>query len=37
MAVRRPDYSFRLNGVPQFFVEAKRPSVKIGSPDRSFR
>lgn len=30
---RRPDYSFRLNGSPKFFVEAKRPSVKIESND----
>lgn len=32
IGVRRPDYSFRVNGERQFFVEAKRPSVDINSP-----
>jgi hypothetical protein len=32
IGVRRPDYSFRINGERRFFVEAKRPSVEIGSP-----
>lgn len=32
VGVRRPDYSFRLNGERRFFVEAKRPSVDIESP-----
>ncbi len=27
---KRPDYSFRVGGVRKFFVEAKKPSVKIG-------
>lgn len=26
---RAPDYAFRIGGVPVFFVEAKKPSVKI--------
>lgn len=32
VGVRRPDYSFRINGERRFFVEAKRPSVDIESP-----
>lgn len=32
IGVRRPDYSFRINGERRFFVEAKRPSVDIKSP-----
>lgn len=32
IGVRRPDYSFRIGGERRFFVEAKRPSVDIGSP-----
>lgn len=32
IGVRRPDYSFRINGDRRFFVEAKRPSVEISSP-----
>ena len=32
IGVRRPDYSFRIQGERRFFVEAKRPSVEIGSP-----
>ncbi len=32
VAVRRPDYSFRLGGRTRFLVEAKRPSVSINSP-----
>ena len=32
IGVRRPDYSFRINGERRFFVEAKRPSVDIASP-----
>lgn len=31
VSVRRPDYTFRIEGAPQFFVEAKRPSVNIAS------
>ena len=27
---RRPDYTFRINGVSKFYVEAKKPSVDIG-------
>lgn len=30
VGIRRPDYSFRIGGERQFFVEAKRPSVEIG-------
>jgi Eco57I restriction-modification methylase len=30
IGISRPDYSFRLGGERQFFVEAKRPSVEIG-------
>ncbi len=32
IGVRRPDYSFRIQGERRFFVEAKRPSVEISSP-----
>ena len=32
VGVRRPDYSFRIQGDRRFFVEAKRPSVDINSP-----
>jgi hypothetical protein len=35
--VRRPDYSFRINGVRRFFVEAKRPSVNVASPRPIFQ
>lgn len=28
----RPDYTFRLNGQTKFFIEAKAPSVSLGSP-----
>lgn len=35
--VRRPDYSFRINGARQFFVEAKRPSVIVASPRPIFQ
>jgi hypothetical protein len=37
VAVRRPDYSFRLDGAVRFFVEAKRPSVNISSPKPIFQ
>lgn len=37
VGVRRPDYSFRINGERQFFVEAKRPSVDIASPRPIFQ
>ncbi|OKL50469.1 Eco57I restriction-modification methylase domain-containing protein [Boudabousia marimammalium] len=26
---QRPDYTFRIHGIPKFYVEAKKPSVKI--------
>lgn len=32
IGVRRPDYSFRIEGERRFFVEAKRPYVDINSP-----
>ena len=28
-ATKAPDYSFRIGGTRKFFVEAKKPSVKI--------
>jgi len=37
VSVRRPDYSFRVNGARQFFVEAKRPSVNVASPRPIFQ
>jgi Eco57I restriction-modification methylase/N-6 DNA Methylase len=37
VGVRRPDYSFRINGDHKFFVEAKRPSVDIASPRPVFQ
>lgn len=37
IGVRRPDYSFRIDGDRKFFVEAKRPSVEIGSPRPVFQ
>jgi hypothetical protein len=37
IGVRRPDYSFRIAGERRFFVEAKRPSVDIGSPRPAYQ
>ena len=37
-STRAPDYSFRVGGTRKFFVEAKKPSVKIkDSPDAAFQ
>lgn len=37
IGVRRPDYSFRVDGERRFFVEAKRPSVDVASPRPVFQ
>jgi type I restriction-modification system DNA methylase subunit len=37
-SMRAPDYSFRVGGTRKFFVEAKKPSVKIkDDPDAAFQ